>query len=541
MDFSKFSTKDLEYLKVQKLDKVSTDGLAELQRQLSGVPADTSDKSIPYDLLMSPAEWEKTNAGATIQRERPTEPTVQKPQTTLDRIPILREAVGGFDAALAATTPLVTAPVGAYYGLGRQAIGGITGNQYAPSAEEAVMKGMETTAYRPQTEIGQKAMEGLGNVLETSKLAPTPTMGVVPQKIPAKGLFGADPRSLEFGATPIDLKIPYTDIKLTKAPLYVPTVKSNLMKQSKVDLGAVPEQEFFQQQATNLFNQARDEGITLKKNVFQATMKNLPARLRQEGYTPSGNFPDVNAAIKELTAGKMPVDFTELQSLRTMIKNGQSSVNANERRISTRLLDEFDDYMANMPVSNIKIGNKEALKTWQAARDSYAKFKKSEIFTDMLQEAELDVSKFTQSGPENSLAKQMRQLAKNEKRMRLFSKGEQDAIIEAAKGTDLVNTLKFVGRFAPTSTVSLIPTLAIGASDVFTGGAFAAGTAAGRMGATKMREGAITDLARFMRSGQPNRYETTPRNVNLRTTGAGYGIPQGLLSSYLINPEDKIQ
>ncbi len=532
MDFSKFSTKDLEYLKAQKIDKVSTDGLTELQKQLSGVSADTSDKSIPYDLLMSPAQWEKTNAGATIQRERPAEPAVQKPQTTIDQIPILREAVGGFDAALAATTPLVTAPVGAYYGLGRQAIGGITGNQYAPSAEEAIMKGMETTAYRPQTEIGQKAMEGLGSFLETSKLAPTPTMGVVPQKIPAKTLFGADPRSLEFNAMPV--KLP-----LTKAPLYVPTVGSKLFKQSKVDLGGVPEQQFFQEQATNLFNQAQNEGITLKKNVFQANMKNLPSRLRQEGYTPSGNFPDVNAAIKELTSGKQPVDFTEIQSLRTMIKNGQASINANERRIATRLLDEFDDYMANMPVRDIKIGNKEALKTWQAARDSYARFKKSEIFTDMLQEAELDVSKFTQSGAENSLAKQMRQLAKNEKRMRLFSKGEQDAIIEAAKGSDIQQTLKFVGRFAPTSTVSALPTIALGSSDIFSGGAFALGTTAGRMGATRMREGAITDLAKFMRSGQPNRYETTPRNINLRTTGAGYGIPQGLLSDYMINPEEE--
>lgn len=523
MDFSKFSTKDLEYLKAQKLDKVSTDGLSELQRQLSGVPAGAADKSIPYDLLIPPE-----------QRVKPAEPTVQKPQTTLDQIPILREAVGGFDAALGAISPLVTVPVGAYYGLGRQAISGMTGNDYAPNMESAMVKGMSEAAYRPQTEIGQKAMEGLGNVLETVKAAPTPMMGVVPQKIPAKGLFGADPRSLEFNAMPI--KLPFT-----KSPLYVPTVTSNVMKQSKIDLGAVPEQEFFQQQATNLFNQARDEGITLKKNVFQATMKNLPAKLRQEGYTPSGNFPDVNAAIKELTAGKMPVDFTELQSLRTMIKNGQASANRNERRIATRLLDEFDDYMANMPLSNVKVGNKEALKTWQAARDSYARFKKSEIFTDMLQEAELDVTKFSQSGPENSLAKQMRQLAKNEKRMRLFSKGEQDAIIEAAKGTDLQNALRFVGKFAPTSTVSSIPTLAIGASDIVTGGAFAGATTVGRLGATRMREGGITDLARFMRSGQPNRYETTPRNINLRTTGAGYGIPQGLLSNYLINPEDKIQ
>jgi hypothetical protein len=224
-----------------------------------------------------------------------------------------------------------------------------------------------------------------------------------------------------------------------------------------------------------------------------------------------------------------------------MIKNGQSSVNANERRIATRLLDEFDDYMANMPVRDIKIGNKEALKTWQAARDSYARFKKSEIFTDMLGEAELDKSKFVQSGSENSLAKQMRQLAKNEKRMRLFSKGEQDAIIEAAKGSDLQQTLKFVGRFAPTSTVSALPTLAIGAGDAASGGMFAASALAGRMGATKMREGSITDLARFMRSGLPNRYETTPRNINLRTTGAGYGIPQGLLSNYLLNPEEEIQ
>lgn len=523
MDFSKFSTKDLEYLKIKSLDKVSTDGLIELQRQLSGVPADTSDKSIPYDLLIPPE-----------QRVKPAEPTVQKPQTTLDRIPILREAVGGFDAALAATSPLVTAPVGAYYGLGRQAIGSMTGNEYAPNAEAAIMKGMETTAYRPQTEIGQRTMEGLGNVLETSKLAPTPTMGVVPQKIPAKTLFGADPRSLEFNAMPV--KLPFT-----KAPLYVPTVGSKLFKQSKVDLGGVPEQQFFQEQATNLFNQAQSEGITLKKNVFQANMKNLPSRLRKEGYTPSGNFPDVNAAIKELTSGKQPVDFTEIQSLRTMIKNGQSSVNANERRIATRLLDEFDDYMANMPVRDIKVGNKEALKTWQSARDSYARFKKSEIFTDMLGEAELDKSKFVQSGSENSLAKQMRQLAKNEKRMRLFSKSEQDAIIEAAKGSDLQQTLKFVGRFAPTSTVSALPTIAIGAGDAASGGMFAASALAGRMGATKMREGSITDLARFMRSGLPNRYETTPRNINLRTTGAGYGIPQGLLSNYLLNPEEEIQ
>ena len=222
-----------------------------------------------------------------------------------------------------------------------------------------------------------------------------------------------------------------------------------------------------------------------------------------------------------------------------MIKNGQASTNPNERRIATRLLDEFDDYMANMPVRDIKVGNKEALNIWQQARDSYAKFKKSEIFTDMLDEAQLDRTKFTQSGTENSLAQQMRKLAKNEKRMRLFSKGEQDAIIEAAKGSDLKQTLKFVGRFAPTSTVSALPTIALGAGDMLTGGAFAGATTLGRMGATKMGESNIIDLAKFMRSGLPNRYNVQPRNLNLINTGTQYGIPQGLLSDYMINPEEQ--
>jgi hypothetical protein len=74
---------------------------------------------------------------------------------------------------------------------------------------------------------------------------------------------------------------------------------------------------------------------------------------------------------------------------------------------------------------------------------------------------------------------------------------------------------------------------------MLTGGAFAGATTVGRMGATRMREGNITDLAKFMRSGLPNRYNVQPRNLNLINTGTQYGIPQGLLSDYMINPEEQ--
>jgi hypothetical protein len=103
---------------------------------------------------------------------------------------------------------------------------------------------------------------------------------------------------------------------------------------------------------------------------------------------------------------------------------------------------------------------------------------------------------------ENSLAKQLRQLAKNDKKMRLFSKEEQAAITAAAKGGTTQNMLKFFGRFAPTGPVS----------SIFTGGAavmapgigipLAAGAAGSRVAATAMRQKSVNDLANMMRMGQ---------------------------------------
>lgn len=105
------------------------------------------------------------------------------------------------------------------------------------------------------------------------------------------------------------------------------------------------------------------------------------------------------------------------------------------------------------------------------------------------------------NGEENSLAKQLRQLAKNDKKMRLFTKDEQAAIEQAAKGGSVQNMLKFFGRFAPTGPVS----------GLFTGGAtvmapavgipMALGAAGSRVGATNMRRGSVEDLANMMRYG----------------------------------------
>jgi hypothetical protein len=273
--------------------------------------------------------------------------------------------------------------------------------------------------------------------------------------------------------------------------------------------------------ATDRYDQLQASGVQLKTDEFVNSMNSIAKSLRQEGYTPTG-YPKITGAIQELTSTAQPKDWTELQALRKMIRSGQTSMDPEERRIASILLDEYDNYLLTVPKNAIASGDmKNAGELWSQARNSYSRMKKSEVFEDMLNEAKLDRSKFTQSGEENSLAKQLRQLAKNDKRMRLFTKEEQAAIEQAAKGGTAQNLLKFFGRFAPTGPVS----------GMFTGGATVmnpavgltmAGTAAAsRLGATNMRRTSVNELSNLMRMGSAPRTIGGPFRATAPTTIRG--------------------
>jgi hypothetical protein len=276
--------------------------------------------------------------------------------------------------------------------------------------------------------------------------------------------------------------------------------------------------------ASDRYAMLQQSGIQLKNDAFVKSMESITKGLRDEGYTPTG-YPKISGAISELTSTAQPKDWTEIQALRKMIRAGQKSIDPEEKRLATILLDEYDNYLLNVPKSDIAAGDvKAAGKTWEEARNAYSRMKKSEVFEDMLAEARLDRSKFTQSGEENSLAKQLRQLAKNDKKMRLFTAEERKAITKAAEGGSMQNLLKFFGRFAPTGPVS----------GFFTGGAtvvapalgipLAGGAAASRMAATNMRRSSVEDLTNMMRLGQ------TPQTVGGRFRAVPATTMGGLLS-----------
>ena len=252
-------------------------------------------------------------------------------------------------------------------------------------------------------------------------------------------------------------------------------------------------------ESKRLFTQAKESGVELNTKQFTSTMKTIGNDLRQEGYDPD-LYPKVAVALKQLQS-KTPKDFAELSTLRKFIQGAQKSTDEQEKRLGSILKTEFDNYVATIPESSIVGGSKEGLTAWKQARDTYSKMSKAEVFDDMLANAQLDKSKFSMSGIENSLSQQLRQLAKSDRKMRLFTATEQQAIRDAAEGSNVQNVLRFFGKFAPTSTVGAITPLLVTAANPVVGTTLAAGALGSRAAATQIRKASVNKLAAMMRAG----------------------------------------
>lgn len=229
----------------------------------------------------------------------------------------------------------------------------------------------------------------------------------------------------------------------------------------------------------------------LDNQEFTRHMGTMAAKLRSSaGYDPR-IMPDVDAALAQLTSGN-PKNIQELTTLRTIVGNAAKSAKPAERMAASQLLDEFDNYVMNAPTSAIVTADKQALDAWKNARADYAKMKKGEMITNILENADV-----AQGSKEASIASQLTSLAKNEKKMRFFTPDEQEAIREAAKGGTLQSMLRTIGKFTPMTPAAAIFT-AVSPFGAYTAGA---GVAA-KTFAEQRRMQQANRLAEQMRLGE---------------------------------------
>lgn len=419
-------------------------------------------------------------------------PTINQPEPTtsmMDKVKAIYEV----PATIA--SGVVSQPVSMLYGAGRSAIeGAMQGQMPSPEAQnEYYRQARRKTQFVPSSPASVNVLENIGDALEASKLPPyigkfgRGGIGEIPSFTQAAGV-----------AKPFVQEALRTTMKSTK-----PVVNSmaNALRTTdfapKNIVALAPSAETLAADATRLYEATKNSGTAFKPNVFGAEMGKIASDLRQLGYHPDLH-PDIKVALKELQNTKKPKDMLELQSLREFIANAQNSDNSKQRMLATTLKDKFDDYIVNAGPEAISSKTSEGAKTWQQARETYSKLRKSEVFTDMLDRSEIDKAGM---GVEKSLTNQLRALAKDPKKMRLFTAEEQAAIKQAAKGSNVQNILSQFGKFAPTSAVSSIPSILATAASAPLGLAATAGAIGSRMASTKMKQNELNKLAAVMRAG----------------------------------------
>jgi hypothetical protein len=294
---------------------------------------------------------------------------------------------------------------------------------------------------------------------------------------------------------------------------------SDIRRIPGTDIG-VPTREQLQQQATNAYQRAKNAGVVYSPQSFDDLVINMRSNLQDAQGNTVRIVPELHtksdAALRALERYKGgPQSLSDLDEMRQILKDAASSVDPADRRVAMMLRDKLDEFVDSPPQGAVVAGKgQEGSEALRQARDFYSRLRKSDVIEDLIKDAELSAPNFSGSGMENALRTQFRNLAKNDRKMRLFTQEERAAIEAVAKGSGMANAMRFIGRFAPTGVVS--GSLSGGAGGYFgflAGGPVGAGIGAaavpavgmaGRLGATALTKSAATragDIARAGRQG----------------------------------------
>jgi len=294
---------------------------------------------------------------------------------------------------------------------------------------------------------------------------------------------------------------------------------------------AIPTPEELKQAASQQYKFAEEAGAVFKKNTVNTFANKLQNDLRKEGFD-ARLHPKVSVALDEISkAAKQDLTLEEAEILRRIGNSAKASIEADESRLGSILIDKLDEFVENAQPNQLKSGDKQAIDALVSARDMWKRNKKGEIMDEIFDTAELRAStNFTQSGMEQAIRSRLTNLATNPKKMRTFTKSEQEAIRQAAKGGSMQNLLRFFGKLAPTGVVSAGGGAGLGYLAGGAPGAIAtmATGAASRAGATKLGLDAFEELRKRMLLGR--------QPITAPSTAQTLGVRGGLLNQMYNDP-----
>ena len=420
------------------------------------------------------------------------------PQTTT----LGQKALGVGEAALSAGTGILGQFAGNVAGVGKELL---TGDFGKGTAEKTAANVQQALTYQPRGNVAPEYLQNVQNVVEESKLAPTPLL----------------PNTASIGFK-IKAKVPTSaEIKNTASQMY-----------KKID----------------------DAGVVIQAEPFNQFVNKVKTTVGSK--VREARQPQVVDALKQLDEASGSVKtLQKMQDLRESISGIKMSGNASERMFAGDIVKELDDFMEKLDASKLIApvqGDVEAIKLVPQARKLWKQARKSELLDEIYRKAEIkSTDPYNDVAFATKLRSEFKNLAVNKDKLRGFTAEEVKAIEQAAKGGKIENALRAFGQGGGGDKFSYGGAIAGGGLSSFAFGPEFGNAVAGPIGAYigAKTVPAIKGVSRMAASqlGQQNLQNV----MDLVKTGgnpyAGLQLFQGntaplnaagLLAPYITNPDD---
>lgn len=272
----------------------------------------------------------------------------------------------------------------------------------------------------------------------------------------------------------------------------------------------IPTTEMLKQQAQDAYKASEQAGVIIKPDSYKTMVQDVGTTISNAGAHPSLHQGALAAFKSMVEVSGQPVTLKSLDTLRQVVKDVAGSTAAGERRIAKIMSGKIDDFARNLSEKDIlaSAGSPQAaVKSLQDARSLWSRKSKSELVGRLYEKAKTNADQYSQSGMENALRLQFKQLANNEKKMRMFTTAEQDAIKKAARAGSTQRIMRLVGKLAVRGPVSLLPHIGLGAAaggglpGLIVAGAMAGLGEAGKAAASSIRMKRLRAVDDLIRSG----------------------------------------
>lgn len=242
---------------------------------------------------------------------------------------------------------------------------------------------------------------------------------------------------------------------------------------------AMPTLEGLREAASGLYAKAREMGGELSEGQVSAMTKGISARINEAGFDRQLH-PRVAAVVDRLTSETGPKSLQEMEILRRVAGNAAASLQPDERRIASQIIDAIDDAVDDMGGGSAALG---------AARETWSRLRRMETIDEAITKAGL-TDDFA-----SGLRNQFKILLRNPRRLRGFSEAQKAAIRAVAMGGPVSNGLRHLGKL-------LSPTGISGAA--LTGGAAFSGAGLGSLAIPAAGAG-MTAIANALTKSRANR------------------------------------